>query len=479
MDKYKRLGINTILIFIGNTGSKLIGLVMLPLYTKWLGPEQYGISDILNTYATILLSIVTCSIAEALFVFPKGKEDNIKASYFTTGSLFVLGMLFLTAILFYLVDIYSNAHNSFTDNIWILYLLLSTQIVQTIIQQFVRSIDKIKVYSITGFVTTLFTALLGFVFIPSNGLNGYIWSLSFANIIGSLYSFVFSKLYRYIRFGETRACRLKEMLSYSFPLIPSAVTWWVISALNRPIMESYVSLHDIGVYAVACKFPNLLNSLFVIFGLSWQISVLEEYNKPDYHKFFNNAVRGVFSLIAMGVILLSAFSREFITIFAASEFYEAWEFVPILTLGTLLGNLGSMFGSNFLATKQSKYMLYTSLWGSGAALILNFILIPLLGLWGAAVSTVISMFVIAITRIYYSWQFVRMTHIINYIVTFILLLIFIMIYNTINNVIYTTIVASLFLFLISYLERDMIKSILRNNKYTNKLINRSAQDGVQ
>ena len=470
MDKYKKLGINTLLIFIGNIGSKLIALIMLPLYTRWLSPELFGVSDILNTYATLLLSIITCSIAEALFVFPKGKNDNIKASYFTTGCLFVLGMLVLAAIIFHTINIYSSAHTSFTDNIWMLYLLLSTQILQTLTQQFVRSIDKIKVYSITGFVTTLFTALFGFAFIPSYGLNGYIWSLSCANIVGSLYSFILSKSFRYIRLSEISIDRLREMLSYSLPLVPSAVTWWVISALNRPIMESYVSLHDIGVYAVACKFPNLLNSMFVIFGLSWQISVLEEYGKQDYPIFFNKAVRGVFSMVAIGVVLLSAFSKEIITIFASNDFFEAWVFVPFLTLGTLLGNLGSMFGTNFLATKESKYMLYSSLWGSGVALILNFVLIPKLGIWGAIISTVFSMLVIAITRICYSWQFVKMTHILNYIVILLILLLFMTFYILIDNFLYTTLAAAICILLISYFERDMIISVLKKNKYTSQFI---------
>lgn len=471
MGKYKRLGVNTLLIFIGNIGSKLIGLVMLPLYTRWLGPELYGVSDILNTYATVLLSIVTCSMAEALFVFPKDKEDNIKASYFTTGCTFVLAMLSLTALVFALIDINADSHNSFIDNIWMLYLLLSTQIVQTITQQFVRSIDKIKVYSITGFITTSFTAVLGCLLVPNYSLNGYIWSYSLACIIGALYSFFFSGSYRYIDFSGIRIDRLKEMLSYCVPLVPSAVTWWVIGALNRPIMESYIGLHDIGVYAVASKFPNLLNSLFVIFGLSWQISVLEEYGKPGYSRFFNNAVRGVFALIAMGVILLSAFSKQIITIFASNEFYKGWMLVPLLTLGTLLGNLGSMFGTNFLASKKSKYMLYTSIWGSGAALILNFLLIPSLGLWGATISTVISMLVIAITRIYYSWQFVKMTNIASYIFTIALILSFIAFYIAVDNVAYITIAAAAALIVIGYLDRDMIRAILEKNKFTSKILN--------
>ena len=52
MNKYKRLGKNTFLVFIGNTGSKLIALVMLPFYTSWLSVEDYGVTDIINVYVS-------------------------------------------------------------------------------------------------------------------------------------------------------------------------------------------------------------------------------------------------------------------------------------------------------------------------------------------------------------------------------------------------------------------------------------------
>ena len=472
MGKYKRLGVNTLLIFIGNMGSKLIGLIMLPLYTRWLGPELYGVSDVLNTYATVLLSIVTCSIAEALFVFPKDKSVIEKTSYFSSGILFTLVMSFLTALVFLIIDFYVDGHNSFLDNIWLLYVLLITQILQTVLQQFIRSIDEIKVYSITGFIVTVATAILGCIMIPSNGLSGYIWSISLANIVGSLYSLFFSGAYKYLGFTRIDIVRLKEMLTYSVPLVPSAVTWWVIGAINRPIMEKHLGLHDIGLFAVASKFPNLLNSLFVIFGLSWQISVLEEYGKSGYSNFFNNTSRAVFAIIAIGAVIMTAFSKQFIYIFASKEFYDAWTLIPLLTIATLLGNLGSMFGTNFLATKKSKYMLYTSIWASGVALLLNFIFIPLLGLQGAAISTFGSMFVLAISRIYYSRNYVEISNISEYILILVILLLYIEAYKAMDNIIVVLFLALIAIITICLLERKLIKALLMSNKMISNVINK-------
>lgn len=94
MNKYKRLGKNTLLVFIGNAGSKLIGLVMLPFYTSWLSVEDYGVTDIINVYVSFLVSIVSCCIAESIFIFPKGQKVEKQKQYFSSGIVFVLQAFF-------------------------------------------------------------------------------------------------------------------------------------------------------------------------------------------------------------------------------------------------------------------------------------------------------------------------------------------------------------------------------------------------
>lgn len=70
MGKYKTLGQNTLYSFIGAFGTKMIGFLMLPFYTKWLSPTDYGTTDLITVYASLLTSAVTLSMHEAIFVFP-------------------------------------------------------------------------------------------------------------------------------------------------------------------------------------------------------------------------------------------------------------------------------------------------------------------------------------------------------------------------------------------------------------------------
>jgi len=121
-------------------------------------------------------------------------------------------------------------------------------------------------------VQTLLTAICSFILIPLKGVVGYVLSLILANLFTGVYSFFFSGSYKYCSPGSVNNEYCREMLQYSVPLIPNGVMWWLVNALNRPIMETYVGLHGIGLFAVANKFPGIIAMIFTIFVSSWQIS---------------------------------------------------------------------------------------------------------------------------------------------------------------------------------------------------------------
>ncbi|MDR0603309.1 MAG: polysaccharide biosynthesis C-terminal domain-containing protein [Bacteroidales bacterium] len=420
MSKYSRLGKNTLLVFAGNAGAKLIGLLMLPFYTRWLPVEDYGTTDIVNVYATLLLSIVTACIADAVFIFPKGQPVEKQKSYFSSGLLFSFISLLTTALIFETINIvcqYKRVSNSFIDNIWLIYGLLTTSFLQQYIQQFTRSIDKMKVYSITGIILAAGTALFSFFIIPKWGIYGYVTVLILANILAAVYSFLFSGSFKYFMIASIRKTVCMEMLKYSIPLIPNVIMWWLVNTLNRPLMEGYLGMHAIGIFAVANKFSGMLVVIFSIFTVSWQISVLEEFEKKDYSIFFNKILRLLVVGLMFCFFIISIGSKFIVSVFTTDDFYEAWKYIPILALGAVFSSIAAFAGSNFSATRESKYYFYSSVWGAIAAILFNFILIPIAGTMGAAVSILLSFALMAILRIKYGWKYVKIQNLKIYLLT--------------------------------------------------------------
>lgn len=462
MGKYSRLGKNTLLVFIGNAGSKLIGLLMLPFYTHWLSVEDYGTTDIITVYVTFLMGIITCSISEAIFIFPKGQELTKQKKYFSSGIFFLSISFSITALIFSFLNAISiryNIHNSFFENIWLIYGMLISMILQQFIQQFTRSIDKMLIYSITGIILTGFTALLAFLFIPLWGVNGYVLSIIAANMIAAFYSIFFSKGYQYFSIQTISIVSCKEMLKYSIPLIPNGIMWWLVNAFNRPLMETYLGMHAIGIFAVSNKFPGILSMIFTVFISSWQISVLEEFGKKDYELFFNR----IFRIVMVGLIFIflgiTLSSKLLVSIFATEEYTEAWKYIPMLTLGAMFSCISGFIGSNFSATRESKYFFYSSVWGAAASILLNFLLIPILDIWGVSLSILLSFAVMAITRIWYGWKYVHITDLWKYFCMIGMSLLLIISMNLWPYFYVNVMVALLIVVVVIFLNKDILQII--------------------
>ena len=75
MNKYQTVTINTLYIGLGTAGSKLIYLLMLPLFTRWLTVDEYGATDTITIYTDVLMSILFLNIADSIFVYPKLAES--------------------------------------------------------------------------------------------------------------------------------------------------------------------------------------------------------------------------------------------------------------------------------------------------------------------------------------------------------------------------------------------------------------------
>lgn len=425
MGKYTRLGKNTVLVFLGNAGSKLIGLLMLPLYTSWLSVSDYGVTDIINVYVTFLLGIVSCSISEALFIFPKGQTKKIQKIYFTTAIVFA-SLAYILYALFSLVassfSCFFDKTNSFMNNIWLIWGLLGATMFQQIIQQFVRSIDRMTIYSITGIVLTVATAVFSFFLIPNFGVTGFVLAMICANICAAIFSLASSKAFYFFSIKFFSIYRLKEMLAYSLPLIPNGIMWWLVGALNRPIMENSLGLHAIGIFAVANKFPGVVVMVFNIFVTSWQISVLEEFKKKGFEKFYNSVLKIVLLLLFIVFLVVSAFSKYLVQLFATDDYIEAWRYISVLSLGSVMQCLSGFFGTLFSAAKKSKYFFYSSIWAAIAAISFNILLIPKLGIMGAAIATFLSFSTMAVSRLLYSWQFAKVIEMRRIIISTVLFL---------------------------------------------------------
>ncbi len=396
-------------MLIGNLSSKLISFLLLPLYTRYLSTEAYGESDVINVYASILLAIVTCCVADAMFVYPKNEDEEGKKKYFNSGIIFCLFSFSALALVIWALDVFfdSNVGGVLLLDKWWIYFTAFSLFIQQYCQQFTLSLDKTTNYALAGIILTILLAVFAVLLLPILGLKGYLLSIILANIGAALFSFFSSKSYKYLSIRHIDKCYAQKLLAYGIPLIPNSLMWWLVNGINRPVMEMYLGLSAIGIFSVANRFPSVLSMVFVVVAKGMSISVIDEFEKPDFNFFYNRILRAMTTVVLLLGVLLCVFSKAIIILFTDEEYFTAWQYMPLLTLAVIFQCMGGFIGNVFMAEKKSKYFFYSSFWAAIASLVLTFTLISFLDVFGVCIAVVTSFFVMFLTRLFYAWKHIN------------------------------------------------------------------------
>ena len=397
MNKKRQLAKNTIIIFFGKVCTQLISFFLLPLYTGYLATSEYGKVDLITTYVTLLVPLITLELEMSIFrwlVDSRGKEKE--AEKLISNNFFVLGVgLSIFTLLYILVTTFWHIEFRWLILIDIIVCTLSGNLLQ-VARGFGRTLD----YSISCIITGLTTILSNIVLIVFLGLkaDGMIISMALANGFCSLYLFLRMKLYKMINFKLKDFKLIKEMNKYSIPLIPNGVSWWIVNVSDRSIISIVLGSAANGLYAVSNKFPTILSSLLGIFNLSWSESAALHINAPDRDEFFSSVCNTIVKLFtALGVGMIACMPFIF-PILINIKYDEAFYYIPFLVLGSIFNVLICLYSAIYIAKKLTKQVAATSVIGAIINILVNVVFIKYIGLYAAALSTAISYFAMMVYR---------------------------------------------------------------------------------
>ena len=397
MNKKKQLAKNTIIIFFGKVCTQLISFFLLPLYTSYLATKEYGLVDLIQTYVTLLVPIITMELEMSIFrylVDSRGKEKDTKK--LISNNFFVLGIsLTLFSILYVIVTCFVNIPFRWLILVDIIVCVLSGNFLQV-----ARGFGKTVDYSISCILTGLTTVISNIILIChfKMGAEGMIISMALANFICSLYLFIRLKLWNKISFKLVDKKLLKDMFKYSIPLIPNGVSWWIVNVSDRTIIKILLNTGANGIYAVSNKFPTIISSLTGVFNLSWSESAALHVNSPDRDEFFSdvfNTIMKLFTSLGVGMIACMPFVFPLLI---NSKFNDAYNYIPYLVLGSVFNVAICLYSQVYLAKKLSKQVASTAILGAIINIVINVVFIKSIGLYAAAISTAISYFVMMVYR---------------------------------------------------------------------------------
>ena len=404
MNKYITLLKNTSIFAIGTFGAKVLTFLMMPFYTRVLTTEDFGVVDLIVNTANFIIPIVTICIADAILRYGLDRAVN-KKDVFSTGILVLICgyLIFLLFIpIFLCIPIISN----YT---LLIYVFILTSSLNSICSQFVRARGFIKLYAISGILNTALMIISNLILLLcfNLGINGYVLSIIIADFLTSMFLFWIAGLKKYLKFQRISKSIAKAMVIFSLPLIPTTLFWWVTNLSDRYLVTYMIGADANGLYSAAYKIPTFITMLAGIVLQAWKISSVEEDNSADRARFYTNVFESYQSVIYLAASFIIILIKPITSILVSQDFYESWRFVPFLMMSVVFQCFASFLSNIYMVVKKNKMSMVTTLISAVVNVVLNLIFIPLWGVNGAAFATFISCFVLFITRVFNTQQFIR------------------------------------------------------------------------
>lgn len=404
---YKKLFSNTIIFAIGSFSSKVLVLLLVKVYTTYLSPEEMGINDVITQIANWLQPLVTLTVSEAIIRFGLDKAYN-KIRVFTLGNIICFAGLAVLGIILPIVAVSGVADKYLSGYSLLLYVYIFSSSLKLVYSTFVRALERVKLFAINGILTTFFTlaGTLLFMIGFKMGNTGYLLSIIVSDLISVVFLTFKAKLWRYLDFRHFDRELLHTMLQYSIPLIPAQILWLITNSSDSFMTTHYLGSEANGILSASYKIPNLVATVYLMFGQAWNMSAILENDSEDRDKFYTNVFnlnQCLLYILAAGCLMIV---QPLTAVWLGESFQESVKYSPILIYSSIFSCFTTFLGSIYLASKETKRSMVTSLFSGIINVGLNIILIPRIGLYGPPISTVASYLAVFIIRGYDSRKLV-------------------------------------------------------------------------
>jgi O-antigen/teichoic acid export membrane protein len=415
-DELKNTAKQTSIYSLGNLLPKLVGFLLLPLYTDHLTTAQYGILAILQATGFVLIGIFSFNLHTAMLRWLAQDKDEVsqKSIVFTTliSTVLIVGML--QAILLPFSSQFSNVffdNDTFSDYFVILFLSSGFGILNNIPLSLIRFKEKPVYYIVLTTIKFSVILLLNIYFIAilNMGVEGIILSELIGNILLMIVAsrFIVSNMQLKFNFPV-----LKEMFGYGFPLIFSTTFSLALTLGDRYIIKILLDDSSVGVYSLGHKIASIIN-VFIIqsFQLGFLPIAFKKFGEPNANRFYSKILTYFVFLLVLSAICLSFFGKELIRFMSDNaSYWDAYSIIPVISLAFVFKGIQYVVSLGFHYTKKTSYNAYIVMVTSIVNVSLNFLLIPVLGYFGAGLSMLGSLILMVVLTYIYSQRLYKINY---------------------------------------------------------------------
>ena len=374
---------------IGTVSERAVLIIFLPLLTAYLSPSEFGVVAIATLATTLCFYLATPFIraTNRFYYYPEYSNER----------------KVLLWNLFYLMCIKSSLLKIFS-------FVILLQPAEDFVKVYYRLEQKTVIFVITSLLQVILycAALIISLSVFEMGILAMPISIVIRILTGI---FILSPgFFRYLSF-TFRPSLVVEPLKYGYPLIISSYSNYILQSGDRIILKMLTSLMSVGVYHIGYQIGSTINFIIgtPIKMALHPIAFKQEAQPQKQVKFIRRSATIYYGFALLLGLLLSLFSREIVIILTRQESYHAaWVIVPIIAFGYIQHGLGHFFGIGMIMKRKAFLQSLILIISASINIILNFILIPIIGIVGAAISTVAAYIVWNFLKAYYSKKFYQL-----------------------------------------------------------------------
>ncbi len=381
---------------------QIIGIVLVPVYTRIFVPADYGIMAgvALAVPIVTLLLALGCNSAIARYYLDTKDEKDRKLTVSTAFYfLALLNFIIITiVVLFFSKEISQLVLDDMQYSTYFIIALAAIPFglcygLALDILRYKFQATRRTAISIAHLLVNIGLTIYFVVFLRMGIVGIYLATLitqvafSFAAVlmVRDSYALVFSFK------------RLKELLVYGIPLVPAGMMIYIFRYADRYMLIRLASLKELGLYSVGMAIASVLILLTGGFRVAWVPIVYSSFREEEAGRFFARIFNYFWALIFLGAIGISLFSKEILFILVPPTYLDAYLIVPILVLGVVFFSGVGLFSFGIGIAKKTQYHMVLGVLAAVINVGLNYLLIPSYGMVGAAITTLVSSVIYAVS----------------------------------------------------------------------------------
>ena len=398
MNPLKKLAEQTVVYGLSSVIGRLLNYLLVPLYTRFFAPEDYGVVTELYAYVAFLVILLTYGLETAFFRFSKAEKNTAKAYSTALVSLIVSSCVFVFLALVSSESI-ANYMGAGIKQIYIQYfaVIVSLDAVSSITFAKLRQDEKAFRFATVKLFGVLVNIALNVYFILFKELLDieYIFISNLISSIVTIFLLFPQMIISKISFDKTL---WKKMMAYGLPLLIAGLAGMTNETIDRILLKHLLPIEDsvyqLGIYGALYKLSIIMILFIQTFRFAAEPFFFDQHNSGNDRSIYSDVMK--YFVVVMGVIFLAVIIfYEFIIGFlgpAYRDHPDGFEIVSILLIANLF--LGVLYNLSiwYKLTEKTIFGAYISIFGAIITVVLNFSLIPKIGILGSAWATLMCYF---------------------------------------------------------------------------------------